>query len=104
MTIQRQLVRLVAVSVIPAAIAAALLIGYSYDRHRALVEDRTLDVARALAQAVDRELARNQAALLVLATSPYLTSGDLAAFHLQAQDAIRDLPGDNFVLSDASGQ
>jgi signal transduction histidine kinase len=104
LTLQRQLVRLVAACVVPAALAAALLIGYSYDRQRALIEDRTLDIARALAQAVDRELARNQAALLVLATSPSLTSGDLAAFHRQAQDAIRDLPGDSFVLSDASGQ
>ena len=103
-TIQRQLVRLVAASVVPAALAAALLIGYSYDRQRALIEDRTLDIARALAQTVDRELASAQAALSVLATSPYLASGDLAAFHRQAQDAIRDLRGDIFVLSDASGQ
>jgi signal transduction histidine kinase len=104
MTLQRQLNRLVAASVLPAALAAALLIGYSYDRQRAFTENRTLDVARALVQAVDRELARDQAALMVLATSPYLTSGDLAAFHRQAREAIRDLPGDNFVLSDASGQ
>jgi len=104
MTLQGQLIRLVAASVIPAVLAAALLIGYSYDRQRAFTEDRALDVARALAQAVDRELARNQAALMVLATSPYLTSGDLAAFHRQAREAIGDLPGDNFVLSDASGQ
>jgi signal transduction histidine kinase len=104
LTIQRQLVRLVAASVIPAALAAGLLIAYSYDRERALIEDRTLDIARALAQTVDRELASAQAALLVLATSPYLASGELAAFHRQAQDAIRDLGGDIFVLSDASGQ
>ncbi len=92
---QRQLVRLVAVSVIPAALAAALLIGYSYDRQSKIIEQRTLETARALAQAVDRELASGQAALLVLATSPHLASGDLAAFHRQAQDAIRDLPGDS---------
>ena len=89
---------------LPAALAATLLIGYSYDRQRELVEDRTLDIARALAQTVDRELASAQAALLALASSPYLASGDLAAFHRQAQDAIRELPGDTFVLSDASGQ
>jgi signal transduction histidine kinase len=104
MTIQRQLVRLVAASVIPAALAASLLIGYSYDRQRAIIEQRTLEVARALVQVVDRELARNEAALVVLATSPHLASGDLAAFHRQAQEAIRDLQGDAFVLSDASGQ
>ena len=104
MTLQRQLARLVAVTVIPAAVAAALLIGYSYDRQSKIIEQRTLETARALAQAVDRELATGQVALLVLARSPYLASGDLAAFHRQAQDAIPDLPGDSVVLSDASGR
>lgn len=103
-TLQRQLVRLVAVSVIPAALAAALLIGYSYDRQSKIIEQRTLETARALAQAVDRELAIGQVALQVLARSSYLASGDLAAFHRQAQDAIPDLPGNSVVLSDASGQ
>jgi len=104
MTIQRQLVRLVAASVIPAALAAALLVGYSYDRQRKIIEQRTLETARALVQAVDRDLANGRVALLVLARSPYLASGDLAAFHRQALDAIPDLPGDSLVLSDASGQ
>ena len=104
MTIRRQLVQLVAVSVVPAAVCTSLLIVYAHDRQSALVENRTLDVARALAQTVDRELARYQAAMLALATSPHLTSGDLAAFHRQAQHAMRDLPGDMFVLSDASGR
>ena len=89
---------------IPAAVAAALLIGYSYDRQSKIIEQRTLETARALAQAVDRELATSQVALLVLAKSPYLASGDLAAFHLQARGVIRDLPGDTLVLSDPSGQ
>ena len=104
MTIRRQLVRLVAATVIPAAVCTTLLIGYAHDRQSALVENRTLDVARALAQTVDRELARYQAAMAALATSPHLSSGDLAAFHRQARHAMRELPGDIFVLSDASGQ
>src|SRR5688572_7620442 len=70
MTIRRQLVRLVAASVMPAALCTSLLIVYGYDRQRELVEARTLDVARALAQTVDRELARYPAAMLALATSP----------------------------------
>lgn len=88
----------------PAALCTSLLIVYAHDRQRALVESRTLDVARALAQTVDREFARYQAAMLALATSPHLASGDLAAFHRQARQAMRDLQGDIFVLSDASGQ
>ena len=86
------------------SVAAALLISYSYDRQSKIIEQRTLETARALAQSVDRELATGRVALLVLARSPYLASGDLAAFHRQARDAIPDLPGDSVVLSDASGQ
>jgi signal transduction histidine kinase len=104
MTIRLQLVRLVAASVLPAALCACLLIAYAHDRHRALIEDRTLDVARALAQAVDRELAGYQAAMLALATSPHIASGDLAGFHRQSGQVMRDLGGDISVLSDASGQ
>ena len=104
MTIRRQLVRLVAASVLPALVCNSVLIIYAYDRQRELVEDRTLDVARVLTQTVDRELAGYQAAMLALATSPYLASGDLAGFHRQARQATRDLQGDIFVLSEASGQ
>lgn len=57
MTIQRELVRLVAATVLPAGIAAELLIAYSYERQRTIIEQRTLETARALMQAVDRELA-----------------------------------------------
>lgn len=104
LTIRRQLVRLVAAAVLPAVLASSLLIAYAHDRQSALVESRTLDIARALAQSVDRELARYQAGSMVLATSPHFEAGDLAGFHRQARQAIRDLQGDIFVLSDASGQ
>ncbi len=106
MTIRRRLNRLVAAVLVPAVLAAGLLSAYSYSRQRANIEQRTLETARALTQAVDQDLASGRTALQALATSPYLDtgSGDLAAFHRQASDAMRDLPGNNIVLSDASGQ
>jgi signal transduction histidine kinase len=104
MTIQRELVRLVAACVVPCALAAALLTAYSYQRERAMIEQRTLETARALTQAVDRELVRGQAALEVLARSSSLASGDIAGFRRQAQEVLDLLPGDIIVLSDASGQ
>ena len=104
LTIRRQLTRLVAASVLPAALAAGILIVYSYERQRSMIERRTLETARAMAQAVDRELASGQAALRALATSPFLDSGDIAAFRRQAEQALSGLPGDNFVLSDRSGK
>jgi hypothetical protein len=104
MTIQRQLTRLVTATVLPAGIAAALLIGYSYERERTISEQRTLETARSLMQAVDRQLAGGHAALRVLAGSEQLLSGDLAAFYRQARDVIGDMPGDQFALADGSGQ
>jgi len=94
----------VAASVIPAVLAAALLSADSYRKHRANIEQNTLETARALTQAVDQQLASGRTALYALATSPFLASGDLAAFHEQARQALRDLPGNNIVLTDASGQ
>jgi hypothetical protein len=102
--IQGQLIRLVLASLLPAALAAGLLIVYSYQRQRTTIEHSTLDTARALTQAVDQELASGRTALQALATSPYLASGDLAAFHRQAREALIELPGANVVVSDASGQ
>ena len=104
MTIQRELVRLVAATVLPAGIAAELLIAYSYERQRTIIEQRTLETARALMQAVDRELAGGRAALQALARSHHLATGDLAAFHRQAGEVIADMPGDLFALADSSGQ
>lgn len=104
MTIRRQLDRLVAAVLVPAALAAGLLSAYSYNRQRANIEQNTLETARALTQAVDRELASGRTALQALATSPYLDSGDLGAFHRQASEAMRELPGSNIVLTDESGQ
>ncbi len=106
MTIRRQLKRLVAAIIVPAVLAAGLLSAYSYNRQRTNVEQRTLETARALTQAVDRELASGRTALQALATSPYLDPdlANLAAFHRQASEAMPDLPGNNIVLSDASGQ
>ncbi len=103
MKIQAQLTRLVLAALLPAALAAALLIVYTYERQRVNFEHNTLDTARALTQAVDLQLASGRIALQALATSPYLASGDLAAFHRQAMAVMPDLPGDNVVLSDASG-
>lgn len=102
--IQAHLTRLVLALLLPAALAAALLIALSYQRQHANVEQGTLATARALTQAVDRELASGRTALQALATSPYLAAGDLAAFHRQACEALPEMPGNNVVVSDASGQ
>lgn len=101
---QGHLTRLVIAALAPAALAAAFLLGYSYQHQKKLVEENTLATARALMQAVDRQLNGGTYSLQVLATSPYLASADLDAFHRQARQALGGLPGNNIVLSDPAGQ
>lgn len=103
-TIQQWFILLVIACILPATIATAFFIHRSFQREYANVGRTTIDTARALMQAVDRELSSSEGTLLALATSPYLTSGNLAAFHEQAQEALRHRKGNNFVLSDVTGQ
>jgi signal transduction histidine kinase len=95
---------LVIACVIPAVIVATFIIFRSFTRERASFERDLVGTARALSQAVDAELKGDRSALLVLATSPYLASGDLARFYDEAQRVVRAINVDNIVLSDLSGQ
>jgi signal transduction histidine kinase len=103
-SIRRKLILLVAVCLIPGCLAVGLLIHGSYHRQRALLEQNMVQTARALALAVDREIASTRAALQTLATSPHLASGDLTAFYRQARTVQDALGGDNIVLSDHEGR
>ncbi|MGZ5786102.1 MAG: sensor histidine kinase, partial [Ramlibacter sp.] len=104
MEIRTHLTRLVLASLLPAALAAAALISYSYELQKESVAENAQATARALTQAVDLELKSGIGALQALATSPYLADGDLMRFHRQAREALGGLPGNNIVVSDASGQ
>ncbi|HZQ74180.1 MAG TPA: cache domain-containing protein [Burkholderiales bacterium] len=87
----------------PAALLATALIGYDYyQRERARLVSDSLATAHAMAAAVDSELAGVRAGLTALATSPSLASGDFAAFHAQAQAAMKEQAFVNIVLLDAS--
>src|SRR3954447_4837360 len=103
-TIRERLILLVISCILPAAIATAVLIYYFYQYERTSVERTTIETARALMQVVDRELFSAQGTLQTLATSPYLASGDLPGFYGQAKETLSYRPGDNVILSDATGQ
>jgi PAS domain S-box-containing protein len=104
-SIRRKLAWIVVACLLPALAGMALLVDHSYREGRAQIEQDTLQTARALALAVDRELGSAEAALLVLATSPHLKRNDLASFYAQAKEALAVLPAaNNFVLSDEAGQ
>jgi hypothetical protein len=100
-----RLLFVLAASLVPAALLACLLVGYDYyhrERDR-LVRD-SLATARALAAALDMEFKGAKLALYALASSPQLSSGDLAAFYGQAQASLKDQTFTNLVLLDASGR
>ncbi|WP_324152158.1 sensor domain-containing diguanylate cyclase [Ideonella sp.] len=103
-SLRSNLVWLVLVCVLPAAIAAAVVIVAAYREGRAALIERSQTRALLVSRAVDAELANAIAGLEVLSTSPALAAGDLAAFDEQARRALPYLPGNNLVLSDAGGQ
>lgn len=99
-TIRQWLAMLLAAFIVPAAAAVATLSVHAYQRERAGIERANLDVARALMQAVDRELASATAAMQALATSPNLDRPDLRGFYDQATDLLHDRPGNVLLLLD----
>lgn len=105
-TIRHWLILLLAAFVVPTAVAVLTLFLFSYERERAGVEQASLDVARALMQTIDREMASAQGTLQALATSPNLDRGhgDIRAFYLQAADMLRDRPGNILLLADSDGR
>jgi hypothetical protein len=80
-TIRSRLAWLVIACVIPAALMAAALISYSYQRERSRLVRDAIATARALTSVLDRELAGVQSALFALATSPDLLTNDFSAFY-----------------------
>ena len=100
-TIRSQIYSLVWACALPAIIGFALLTDNFYERERTQIQQDTLLTARALIQAVDRDLNTGITVALALANSPSLDSGNIAAFHKQASNVLRpEFPGFNFVLSD----
>jgi PAS domain S-box-containing protein len=83
---------LVAVTLVPVALVAALVVSLAHQGDRRELEQALVERARALAVAVDREVDTCVAALEGLATSDHLDSGDLARFYKQAGRAKRAHP------------
>ena len=91
-------------SAAPAVLLTAGLLAYEHQRDRETLERDTIATARALVNAVDRELVAITVAAQVLATSQRAQTGEFAAFYPQAQEVVAKHIGANVVLSDASGR
>ena len=106
----RQLVRhagirwWVLLALLPGVAAFGFLSWHAYQHHRHDHQQAALQTARALVQAVDREVFGAQMALQSLAASPQLGAGDLPGFHRHASDALKGLAADNIQLVDLSGR
>ncbi|MQA36796.1 response regulator [Rugamonas aquatica] len=100
-SIRAQIYTLVWACALPAIVGFVLLANNFYEHEREQIQLESLITARALIQAVDRDLNTGITMALALANSPSLDNNDLAAFHTLASKALRpEFPGFNFVLSD----
>jgi signal transduction histidine kinase/DNA-binding response OmpR family regulator len=102
-TIKFALRLLVLATIFPTWLATIFYIIHSNEAQRVLLEQNTVGTARALMQAVDRELTGTRSALEVLATSPSLVSSDLSGLYNQAQEVLRRGAGTNIVLYGPTG-
>ncbi|MBA5637741.1 PAS domain-containing protein [Duganella sp. LX20W] len=103
-SIRSQIALLVLACALPTVIGFAALVNQLYGREHAALREDTLEVARTVAAAIDRDLAQSASAAQALATSPSLQSGDLASFRTQAARLLApQFPGSRFLLSDGNG-
>ena len=101
--LRRRLFVLVAAALLPVAIASGIALASLYGQHRQRAELSVLEVARALATAVDGELNRTLAILEALASATSLEQGDLKTFRERAARA-RQPDWSSVILFDATGK
>ena len=102
--IRTSLIILVLLCIFPAALAEIGFAYYSFKAERQRLFDETLGKARALTDALNRELNAAEGAIRALGTSPSLMRGDYESFYQQALQVQAQQEADNVVLSQPSGQ
>ncbi len=103
LSIRSGLAFLVTACVLPGSLMAAFLIFHDYTEQREQLEQNTIATARAMASALDRDLASYESALNVLASSDYLAKEDFAHFYASARSTIAYQNANNYFLLDPSG-
>jgi len=78
--------------VTPLLLVEAILLQRIAGSERDTLERSASLVAREVRDTIDRELQAGKSALLALATSPYLETGNYQAFHGQAQRVAETFP------------
>lgn len=103
-SIRSCLLVLVAICLVSSTVGVGLVIAKSYLDARTAVIERAEVSTRAVMADVDDRVRSAMTALQVLATSPSLAAGDLAAFREQAMLVLPGQAGSNFVLTGLDGQ
>lgn len=103
-SIRSSLAKLVAACRLPAPIAAAVLLYYSYQRMHADLANDALAKAHAQMLTVDREFEGADRSLRALATSPYLQYWDMASLHEQTVNVLKGNNINGIVLINSAGQ
>jgi PAS domain S-box-containing protein len=103
-SIRAKLVRLVLGCALPILVGYFVFASDADQRERAHVDQDAAMIARALAAAVDRDLANGEIAARTLAMDPGLAQGDLATLHATARRLLRpELPAYAYLLSGPDG-
>ena len=89
-SIARYLLAVAVVSIVPSFVFAGVLIQRNQSAQEDVVETLIVSTARAISQAVEREISANITTLKVLANSPSLTYGDFQGFHARSALALAD--------------
>ncbi|WP_315721564.1 MULTISPECIES: ATP-binding protein [unclassified Bradyrhizobium] len=103
-SIQSRLFRIILMLSVPAFVGLAALAWGLYQHEREQASQGALATVRALAAALDRDLAGTSSAAQVLAESAALATDDLGAFYKEAKGSLPHLEGSAVVVADAAGQ
>lgn len=104
-SVNQLLLWLMLACLVPGLLVAVVLLGYQHQQSRHELEQQTILTARAQAQSVDNYLFKMQATAQALSNSEALRQGDLAAFHREASQTLRQAGlGSNVVLRDRAGR
>lgn len=99
------LIWLVLACLLPGILGAVILFAREYRESHAQLGKDTLQMARALVQAVDNQILRVQGIAQGLATADSLEKGDFASFHRSAREALEQSGlGADVVLTDGTGR
>lgn len=104
MRIRSYLILMAVTILVPVIVFSGVALNMLREAHLAAALQGQHETARSVSLLVDRDLARAEAALHVLATSHHLDSGNMAAFHEQAKTANQGATGWTFLLDEYGRQ